>query len=901
MVYEGQILFSITGNFMTSHTTRKRLMLDTIIESGTKLTPMMEQYYEIKKNYHDMLLMFRMGDFYELFFEDAIDSARILNISLTHRGKLGDTKIPMAGIPHHAASTYIDRITSQGMKVAICEQVEDPKAAKGIVKRAVTQVVSPGMPYDLDKSENKDNSYIASSFKFEDGCYLVLVDFTTGDFIGLTLADEMALVEQLELYRPKEFITYLGQWDKSRLMQDYMSTNVLKTNLSEEYFQEKFTSIYIEKLIPTYKRDQVLKLHPGILSPISALSYYISSTQSLDSITHIRPFQLISFEDDMKITYPTLVGLEILPKSIERYRDSILGFMDKTQTALGARKLKQVFQSPLRNLERIKQRQGVTHQLLEDHALREQIRESLKEIRDIERIMAKTSTGKVNGSDLLCLSQAVTNHDEILKVSNKLFSEILPQITIKNKKALKELSASIAITINDEIGANLDKGNLIKEGCSSKRDKLKKKTTNVTDQLIKLESRYREETGIPNLRIKHNNVAGYFIEVSKSHTKKIPKDFERRQTLVNSERYQTEELASFEQDIIVAKERLLKLEREIFEELVIRVKELASSILELANSIALIDVMQSFSQTAFEYDLQKPQIVDDKKLIHLEGAWHPLIKANIKDQFVAHDINLDHENFFGLITGPNMAGKTTVMREVAIVQLLTQLGSFVPAKSAHVSLCDFIFSRLGASDDIIKGQSTFMVEMSETAEILRHATDKSLIVLDEIGRGTSTYDGLSIAWSLVEYFVSKTKALTLFSTHYHELIDLVDSLPGAKNFTVKTINENGNVQFLYKLIEEGAAQSFGIHVAKLAGLPPEILNRSSELLFKLETQDLDTNSLLGKEKHKNQMDMFTPLPQIKYEDIHSPLIKSIEEIDINNMTPIEALTKLVQIQEQLMN
>jgi DNA mismatch repair protein MutS len=882
---------------MTSHTTS---ILDGLVAKGTKLTPMMEQYYQIKKQYSEMLLMFRMGDFYELFFEDAIDASKILNISLTHRGKIGETKIPMAGIPHHAASTYIDRITAQGMKVAICEQVEDPKAAKGIVKRAVTQVVSPGMPYDLDKSEKKENSYIASGYKFSKGYYLVLIDFTTGDFLGLTLPDEQALVEQLELYRPKEFVTYLGQWDKSKLMRDYLEGNILRTNLSMEYFEEKFTSLYIEKLIPTYKRDEVLKLHQEIIHPISAISYYICSTQSLESLTHIRPFQLVSFKQDMKITYPTLVGLEILPKSIDRYKDSILGFMDKTQTALGARKLKQVFQAPLRDLNRIEQRQEVIGSLIANEELRLKIQDLLKEIRDIERIMAKTSTGKVNGSDLLCLAKAVENHEEILKLSKKLFNPIIPTIKTKDKKELQELAHEVLKTINDEIGANLEKGNLIKPGCCKKRDRLKKKTDNVADQLIDLETRYREETGITNLKIKHNNVAGYFIEVSKSHTKKVPSNFERRQTLVNSERYQSEELANFEQDIIVAKEKLLKLEREIFDSLVIKVKEISLTILNLADSIALIDVMQNLAELAFEYDFTRPELTESEKVISIQGAWHPLIKANIKDQFVAHDIELNTDSYFGLITGPNMAGKTTVMREVAIIQLLSQIGSYVPANVAKLSLCDYIFSRLGASDDIIKGQSTFMVEMSETAEIIRHATDQSLIVLDEIGRGTSTYDGLSIAWSLVEFFVKETKALTLFSTHYHELIDLVESLDGAKNFTVKTINENGNVQFLYKLIEEGAAQSFGIHVAKLAGLPPEILNRSSELLHKLETQDLDTSNLLKKE-NKNQLDMFTPLPQIKYEDIHSPLLRSIEGLDLNNMTPLEAMNKLVQIQEQLMN
>ena len=875
--------------------------LDILVEQGTKLTPMMEQYYEIKKNYNEMLLMFRMGDFYELFFEDAIQSSKILNISLTHRGKIGETRIPMAGIPHHAASTYIDRITSQGLKVAICEQVEDPKAAKGIVKRAVTQVVSPGMPYDLDKSEQRENAFIASAYKANKNCFLILVDFTTGDFMGLTVPNEQALVEKLSLYAPKEFICHLGQWDHSKHMQEYFESNILKTNLSEEYFQEKYSSLYIEKLIPTYKRDEVLKLHQGILAPIGAISYYISSTQSLDTIDHIRPFQMISFKDDMKITYPTLVGLEILPKSIERTKDSILGYIDYTKSALGARELKKFMRSPLRDLDLITERQNTIEALMDNQSMHETIREDLDEVRDIERIMAKTSTGKVNGSDLICLSRAIFAHEKIKKDTKSLFTKVIPTLKKTDLTKLLNLAGKIQETINDEIGANLEKGNLIKEGSNKKRDQLKKKTVNVTDNLLSLEAQYREETGIPNLKIKHNNVAGYFIEVSKSHTKKVPKNFDRRQTLVNSERYQTDELANFEKDIIVAKEKLLKLEREIFDALVTEVKELAKPILTLANSIARMDVMQSLAYCAFQNDFTKPTFIKDKKIVSIQQAWHPLIKDAIKDQFVCHDIHLDQENYFGLITGPNMAGKTTVMREIAIIQLLAQIGSFVPCESATLGLCDYIFSRLGASDDIIKGQSTFMVEMSETAEILRHATGHSLIVLDEIGRGTSTYDGLSIAWALVEYFVKKTQALTLFSTHYHELIELVDTLAGAKNFTVKTVNTNGKVQFLYKLIEEGAAQSFGIHVARLAGLPSEILNRSGELLSQLETQDLDTSALLGQEKDRNQLDMFTPLPQIKYEDINSPLIKSIEELDVNNMTPLEALNKLVEIQQQLIH
>lgn len=876
------------------------LSLEDIIAQGVKLTPMMEQYHEIKKQYPGIILMFRMGDFYELFFEDARLSSKILNISLTHRGKLGGFPIPMAGIPHHAAATYVDRITAQGHKVAICEQVEDPKAAKGIVKRAVTQVVSPGMPYDLDKSEAETHKYMACAFKNEFNYYLVLVDYTTGDFFGVSLTNINEVMEKLELFKPKELISFLGQWEESKEFTEYLRKSpILNTNLSVEYFEEKYTEIYIEKLIPTYKRDEVIKLHKNILAPIGALSYYICSTQSLENISHMRPFQMISFEKDMKITYPTLLGLEILPKSKELYKESILGHIDVTRTAMGSRKLKTIFQAPLRDMALIQKRLDTVEYLMSDLDRLKTVRTDLFDIRDIERIMAKVSTGKINGPDLINLSNANIAYKKISTNLDKLPSNVIDKLSKSEVIILDKLETKILETINDEVGATLEKGNLIKQGCHKERDRLSKLNENAAESLIDLETRYREETGIPNLRIKSNNVAGYFIEVSKSHTSKVPSHFVRRQTLVNSERYQSPELADFEKEMITAKDRLYKLERSIFDDLVNDVKEASKAILKLAQNIALIDVFQSFAWISFQDGFTRPEI-KSAKVMNIHQAWHPLIKASIQDQFVSHDLNLDSKQFFGLITGPNMAGKTTVMREMAIIQFLAQVGCFVPAAKATIGLTDYIFSRLGASDDIIKGQSTFMVEMSETAEIIRHATEDSLIILDEIGRGTSTYDGLSIAWSLVEYFVNHTKAITLFSTHYHELIDLVNTLSPAKNLTVKTVNENGNVQFLYELIEEGAAQSFGIHVAKLAGLPNEILNRSSQILTQLEADknQVEVSALTG---NHNQLDMFAATPQVIFEDTSSPVLEELEAMDILNMTPMQALQKLHDLKSQCLN
>lgn len=881
-------------------TKEENLDLDEIIKRGVKLTPMMEQYYQIKKEYPGILLMFRMGDFYELFFDDAKKAAKILNISLTHRGKLGGYPIPMSGIPHHAASSYVDKITSQGEKVAICEQIEDPKAAKGIVKRAVTQVVSPGMPFNLDKSESIGHSYMACAFKYGKKYFLVFVDYTTGDFFAHNLKSTYEIIEKLALFKPKEIITFTDQWAKEEHLTNYLeSTSILVTKLSKEYFKEKYTQIYIEKLIPTYKRDEVIKMHEGILSPIGALSYYICSTQSLESITHMRPFQMINSQDDLKVTYPTLVGLEILPKSIETYKDSLLGFMDATKTSMGTRKLRSIFVNPLRDLKIIKKRQDTIEYLSSDYKRLRETRELLNQIRDLERILAKVSSNKANGADLINLAAGNEKYLLLLKSLTKFPKAVLSSINSAELKELKSLQDEIQNTINEEIGSALDKGNLIKEGAHKQRDRLAKLSDNAAEALLDLEANYRQKTGISNLKIKSNNVAGYFIEVSKSHVKKVPKDFIRRQTLVNSERYQSPELADFEKEIITAREKLLKLEREIFDALIEKIKKLSHLWLKVADNIAFIDAFQSLSWVCLQNEFTRPQI-QTKKLINITQGHHPLIKKNVKERFVAHNIKLDDNHYFGLITGPNMAGKTTVMREVAIIQFLTQIGCFVPAEKAQVSLVDYIFSRLGASDDIIKGQSTFMVEMAETAEIIRHATSHSLIILDEIGRGTSTYDGLSIAWSLVEYFVNKTKALTLFSTHYHELIELVETLKGAKNLTVKTVNENGNVQFLYQLIEEGATQSFGIHVAKLAGLPNEILNRSGEILSQLEKTE--SNSLSATTNYpSNQLDMFSSTPQIVYEDTSSPLIEELNLLDPFNMTPLEAIKKLHELKEQYLN
>lgn len=873
-----------------------QVTLAEVVASGVKLTPMMEQYYQVKKQYPETLLLFRMGDFYEVFFEDAREAARLLNISLTHRGKLGDFPIPMAGIPHHAAATYVDRISQMGKKVIICEQLEDPKEAKGIVKRGVTQIVSPGMPYDIDRTNSSENKFIASGFVHQGTFGLIFLDFTTGDFFGLTFKNLDEFSERLMMMRPKEFISYMGQWDDYPIVEEYIqSLDILKTHLSSEYFEEKYTSFYIQKLIPTYQRDGIIAQHSYLLAPLGALSYYVTSTQGLELVSHLRPFRLINSDETMKVTYSTLSGLEIFPRSKDLESNSIVGFMDKTKSSMGARHLKQYFQSPLTDYKQITKRQDLIELLIKNPETLESIRYKLDEVRDIDRIMAKVSTKKVNAGDVINFAKSTHIYFELQEEMEEKNFSFFQKFPKKETELLKDLAAEIIKTINDEMGAHADKGNLIRPGVYKERDRLYRLSSTASEELVTLETKYRSETGISNLKIKSNNINGYFIEVSNSHISKVPKTFMRRQTLVNNERYVTAELEDFEKEINSAQAKLTKLEKEIFETLTQKMSESAILILDLAKRLAQIDVFQSLAWVSRQEGFIRPTVSPDKKVVNIQGAWHPLIKANIHERFVTHNINLNDKSYFGLITGPNMAGKTTVMREVAIIQYLAQLGSFVPAHSVEVGICDYLFSRLGASDDIIKGQSTFMVEMSETAEILRHASDKSLIVLDEIGRGTSTYDGLSIAWALVEHFVKNLKSITLFATHYHELIELADSLPEAKNLTVRTEQKNGKVQFLYELIEQGATQSFGIHVAELAGLPRGILKRSQEILGRLEKhQEKSATSALN-----HQLSFFgAPAPVEEVAEVPQYLLhleENLKELDVMNMTPIQALSKLHEL------
>lgn len=891
------------------------LTLKDIVESGVNLTPMMEQYYSIKKEYPDTLVFFRMGDFYELFFEDARRISSLLNITLTHRGKLGDTPIPMAGIPHHAASNYIDRLTTQGLKVVICEQIEDPKDAVGIVKRAVTQVASPGMPFDLDRSDATEHRYIASAYKSHGKFVAIYLDFTTGDFCGHTFDLFEDLLQSLAHYAPKEFITYFNQWQENEKLVHYLKLkDILVTHLSEDYFKSKNTEIYLEKAQPGIRRDKYLKMVPEAFAPMGAICYYVFSTQGANSLIHLRPFQLLTEKNKMRIAHSTLLSLEMLPKNKDESSYSLIGFMNRTITAIGDREFKNFFQKPSADLSEIKKRQMAVKFFYQNQELSDSLSVSLKNIRDIQRILAKVATKKCSAQDLLGLSLTLQNYykliDEIAKQkpSADLWSLLSPEE--KNRKDFLKLAEEIVNTINDELGATLEKGNLIKFGVSKERDKLWKLCQNTEEEVAKLEEKYRKKSGISKLKIKSNNINGLFIEISKAQGEKVPASFKRFQTLVNAERFTTADLETFEKELLSAKEKLQRIETSLFTSLVTCVCEKTKELQEVSWSISQIDIFLSLAKVAFSENFVCPDF-QKNKIVELAQCWHPLIKTKSNEQFIPHDIRMDENNFFGLITGPNMAGKTTVMREVAICQALAQMGSFIPAKFAKLSICDSIFCRIGASDDIIRGQSTFMIEMSEASEIIRHATDRSLVILDELGRGTSTYDGLSLAWALVDHFVYKIKCFTFFATHYHELIEVVNNLPNAKNFCMETKVDREDVHFQYRFIEGGVAQSYGIFVAKLAGIPQDILSRAKSYLKQLEYKQSDEKIISKNNKISDefspeeigQLDLFSSLNEQTLKSCeqllnkNDQIFKDLQKIDLNQITPIDALLKLREIKE----
>ncbi|CEH34667.1 DNA mismatch repair protein MutS [Romboutsia lituseburensis] len=797
-----------------------------------KLTPMMRQYFEVKDRYPDCILFFRLGDFYEMFFEDAIVASKTLEIALTGKSCGLDERAPMCGVPFHSANAYISKLVESGYKVAIGEQMEDPATTKGLVKRDVIRVVTPGTVLEGSLLENKKNNYLMSLYKENENIGLTYVDISTGE-VNATCLKEDKLIEEIAKVHPTEIIlndlNYIEKLNNIATLSNIyinenFSQNYLNTNILNEYFSDN----YLDKL--QFDENGFIK------NSLSILLNYIYNTQK-QVTSNINQINIYNSSEYMVLDMFTRVNLE-LTQTIRgnKKKGSLLHVLDKTSTAMGGRLLRKYVEEPLVNKDKIERRLNVIEEIKEDFMLREDLLETLKSVYDIERICGKIAFEKVTPKEMIHLKNSIEKLPNLKETINSSSADIL-KMYIEKMDNLDDIYSLIEEAIKEEPGITIKEGNIIKSDFNDELRELRDISKNGAFLIKEIENREREKTGVKSLKIGFNKVFGYYIEITKANlsTAKIDESYIRKQTLSNAERYITPELKEIEDKILNAEEKIKSLEYEIFVNIRNTIYENIDRIQKTAKIIANIDVCVSLATVAYMNNYVKPNINEGNKL-DIQNGRHPVVESLVgEENFVPNDTYLNSgENIINIITGPNMAGKSTYMRQTAIIALMAHIGSFVPADYADIPILDRIFTRVGASDDLSQGQSTFMVEMSEVSHILKNATDKSLVILDEIGRGTSTYDGISLAWSIVEYIQGKIKCKTLFATHYHELTDLENEFDDVKNYSIAVKEDSDNIIFLRKIIPQGADKSYGIYVAKLAKLPDEVINRSREILNDLE-------------------------------------------------------------------
>ncbi|MPQ43941.1 DNA mismatch repair protein MutS [Clostridium tarantellae] len=855
------------------------------------LTPMMRQYFEIKENYKDCIVFFRLGDFYEMFFEDAETAARELELVLTGRDCGLENRAPMCGVPFHASNSYIGRLVAKGYKVAICEQVEDPKIAKGIVKRDVVKVVTPGTYMDASFIEENKNNYIMSIFVDDEnrGFSISVTDISTGEFLATETSFEESLIfDEISKFNPKEIILLEGL--NGELIKNIKTVSVaLVTEKDREYFEKNNEKI----LISQFKED-VCTFSNNIKSSSAALVKYILETQKI-SLSNINNIDLYNIKDFMTIDLSSRRNLELTESLREKVKKgSLLWILDKTQTSMGSRTLRRWIEEPLINKEKIKERHDAIEELHEDIFLNDNLREALKDIYDIERILGKISSKNVNAKDLLALKTSIYKIPNIKNMLKNCSSNLLNKY-YENIDELKDICELLNSSIAEDAGLTIKEGDIIKDGYNNLVDELRLAKKNGKDWISTLENKEREVTGIKSLKVGYNKVFGYYIEISKANYSSIPEGrYIRKQTLSNAERFITQELKEMEEKILGASDKLSILEYELFVEIRDIVEKEINRLKETSRIVAEIDCITNLTYVSLENNFVKPSLNNDG-IIDIQNGRHPVVEKVIPNgEFIPNNTLVNNkEDQLLIITGPNMAGKSTYMRQVAIITLMCQMGSFVPADSCNISIVDKIFTRIGASDDLAGGKSTFMVEMWEVSNILKNATSNSLILLDEVGRGTSTYDGLSIAWAVIEY-ICKNKNLkckTLFATHYHELTKLEGQIEGVKNYSVDVKEVDNTIIFLRKIVRGGADQSYGIEVAKLAGLPKGVINRAKELLKDLEKNNHHTisNSTLIKEEKKdfcincNKKEVEIVKEQALKEDtvLKEAAVETIKELKVN--------------------
>ena len=861
-------------------------------------TPMMQQYRGIKKEYSDSILFFRMGDFYEMFNEDAKTASGILQIALTSRNKKTNP-VPMCGIPHHSANLYITKLLKAGKKVAICEQTEDAKEAKGLVKREVVRVITPGTILDDNMLDPKMDQFIASVFFGKNQIGLAALDVSTGVFKVTQIDGGTAiLADELQKLDPKEIIIPDSIKEEAR---PWLPTGEVFVHTWQDW-AFSFSEAY-RNLIEHFKTQSLegfgCENMEAAIAAAGALIHYLQETQksALEHITTLTPFPI---HDYMALDQCTLASLELVQSSEGTRKNSLLDLLDLSQTPMGARRIREWILKPLIDAEKIRQRLSIVEDFKNNPTERKDLRDLLKHIFDLERLLGRITLSACNARDLIALKTSLHVFPDLLEALKSYNS--CPAY-LENWDNLDNIHDLIEQNITDDPPLGLKEGNLIKAGCNEELDRLKNITRQGKSWIAALELEEKEKTGIPVLKVGFNKIYGYYIEITKKHSDRVPAEYIRKQSLVNAERYISPKLKEYEEEITGAEEKIFAIEQKLFEEIRATVALAGSRIQAMARTISEVDALSSFAETAHRYNYCRPEFTNDRGLI-IENGRHPLIEQiDPSVRFISNDTLLHSvEQQIMIITGPNMAGKSTYLRQVALITLMAQMGSFVPADKTSLGITDRIFSRVGAQDHLLKGQSTFMVEMNETANILNNATPDSLIILDEIGRGTSTFDGISIAWAIVEFLHKADQGggpKTLFATHYHELTDLARVLPGVKNFNVQIKEWNDEIIFLRKIVPGGTDKSYGIQVARLAGLPKKVLDRANEVLFNLEQSEFDevgVPKISHSENHENQHSS----GQLGlFPDPENPLIQKIKEIDPNALSPREALEVLFELTQLL--
>ncbi|MFJ1436145.1 DNA mismatch repair protein MutS [Capnocytophaga canimorsus] len=850
----------------------------------------MKQYNQIKAKYPDALLLFRVGDFYETFGEDAVKAAQVLDIVLTNRNN-GSERTELAGFPHHSINNYLPKLVKAGYRVAICDQLEDPKTVKGIVKRGVTELVTPGVALNDDILHSKSNNFLASVWFTKNINGVSFLDISTGEFL-VAQGDKANIDKLLQNFKPSEVLVAKKQ---KREFTESFGDDFHLFFLEDWVYKEDYARQILTQHFQTnsLKGFGVEELTESLLAAGSIL-YYLSETQH-NKLQHITSIQRIVEDAYVWLDKFTIRNLELYTGTSSQ-SVTLLDVIDKTISAMGSRTLKRWLALPLKDIAKIKQRHEVVSHFMGHIDVLQKIKEHISKISDIERLISKVATGKITPREVVQLKNSLEMIPPIKEICNQAKNHDLNVLADK-LHSCEELCNRIAVTLNEEAPVNILKGNAIKEGVSAELDELRKLSVSGKAYLDEMLKRETEKTGISSLKIDYNNVHGYYIEVRNTHKDKVPQDWIRKQTLVNAERYITEELKTYEAKILGAEEKIAQLEQAIFAELIISIGNYIAQVQQNATLIGQLDCLCGFASLALENNYNRPEM-DESFILDIKDGRHPVIEKQLPVgvPYIANDVYLDRDSQqIIMITGPNMSGKSAILRQTALIVLLAQIGSFVPANSARIGIVDKIFTRVGASDNISMGESTFMVEMNEAALILNNISERSLVLLDEIGRGTSTYDGISIAWAIAEYLHEHpSKAKTLFATHYHELNEMTDSFERIKNFNVSVKETKDNVLFIRKLVSGGSAHSFGIHVAKMAGMPQFVIQKANKMLKKLESSHAseDTSQKLKSAQKEMQLSFF---------NMDDPLLEEIKseilQLDINTLTPVEALMKLNQIKK----